>query len=92
MSDPKYPDDGLDDLRPAGALKRRDFLKTLGGGLIVIAAFPLDGEELFQEQQARRGGPALSGCRCWQSTASRVFGLRLTPAVGGVSQYGRSGA
>ena len=55
MSPEKYPDGDMDEARPAVALRRRDFLKTLGGGLIVVATLSLDGEELLQEQ-ARRGG------------------------------------
>jgi len=55
MSELDDRDGGLDDLAPAGAIKRRDFLKTLGGGLIVTVAFP-DLDELLQEQGQRRGG------------------------------------
>jgi len=56
MSDLKCPDFGIDEANFPGALRRRDFLKTLGGGLIVVATLRLDGEELSQEQPARRGG------------------------------------
>lgn len=55
MSHEKYPDWDMDEVNPTGTLRRRNFLKTLGGGLIIVATFPLDGEEFLQEQ-ARRGG------------------------------------
>jgi nicotinate dehydrogenase subunit B len=54
MSDPKYPDSEMDEVNPTHALRRRDFLKTLGGGLIVSVALA-DADELFQEQGQRRG-------------------------------------
>ena len=57
MSDLKYPDDKLDEANPAGALRRRDFFKTLGGGLIVSVAFAGgDADELFQEGGGQRRG------------------------------------
>jgi isoquinoline 1-oxidoreductase len=56
MSGDNYPDGDRNEVNPTGALRRRDFLKTLGGGLIVVATLPLAGEGLPQEQQARRGG------------------------------------
>jgi len=54
MSREKYPDWEMDEVNPTGILGRRSFLKTLGGGLIVVATIPLDGELL--QEQARRGG------------------------------------
>jgi nicotinate dehydrogenase subunit B len=57
MSDEKYPADPLDEIGTSSGVTRRDFLKLMGGGIVVFFSL---GEDAFLQEPARfqagRGG------------------------------------